>query len=89
MKLVKCLKCGWVMMEVTRAIASKEVARFNRYFKSLSKETQKDYYNGIKSSIKAYKNCMGCGGSYKKFRDAKPEECPIGATINPILKRDE
>lgn len=89
MKLVTCLKCGWVMTEVTRAIATKEVARFNRYFKSLSKENQKEYYRGIKASIKAYKNCMGCGGPYTKFRDALPGECPIGATLNPILNRDE
>lgn len=91
MKLVTCKNCGWVSIELKKSVVIGSVARFNEYFKSLSRGEQLLYYRGKKSYIKDYKVCFRCGGSYKKFRDydSKTDANIDGHTINPILRRTE
>lgn len=88
MTTVTCNKCARVWMQVTRDHAVAEVARFNAYFDSLSKEKQDDNYGGKASSIEDYEHCW-CGNSYKNFRDSSPGDCPDGCTISPIIRRYE
>lgn len=80
-----CKKCGWVAFGVTRDFAEKEVARFNTYFDTLTREEQLGYYAGKGSSIAIYEKCLSCGGSYTNFRDSVPGDCPIGCTLSPII----
>lgn len=86
--LVTCLKCGEVYFEVSREFAIDEVERFNKYFDSLPKNEQDDYYGGIKSKVSNYEFCW-CKNIYTNFRDFKMGDCPDGVTISPIIKRDE
>lgn len=87
--LVACNKCGWVHFSVLRLYAEYEVRRFNEYFDSLTKIKQYDLYNGTKSSIKRYECCFNCNNSYKDFREAKTEDCPMGCTIQSIITKED
>lgn len=80
-----CNQCGWVAFGVTREHAEHEVASFNKYFDTLTRQQQIDFYGGEPSGIRQYEKCMLCGGSYKNFRDSKPGDCPEGCTLNPII----
>ena len=86
MRNLECLKCGWVHFAVTRKNAEKEVANFNKYFNTLTKKEQKDYYGGKGSTIKTYERCFKCGGTHKSFIPAK--KIPFGSTIQPIISED-
>lgn len=88
-KTVTCLECGWVHMEVSRDFATKEVESFNDYFNKLSKEEQSDFYNNKRAGLEHYDTCQSCGGSYKNFRDSKPDDCLDGGTIGAIISRLE
>lgn len=88
-KEVTCLTCGTVHFEVSLEYVTQEVAEFNAYFDTLSVDKQHDYYGGHKSSVSRYAWCKRCGGSYTNFRDSVDGDCPIGATISPILNRNE
>lgn len=88
MNIVVCNQCNWCYFEVTRKYAKDSITAFNKYFNSLTKKQQKDYYKGEKSSIKDYERCH-CGNKYKNFRDAKPDEYSIGSTLNPIITRED
>lgn len=89
MKNVLCIKCKWVHFEVSRQKAEDEVDTFNKYFDSLDKEKQEEFYGGVGSSIKNYEHCFCCQGSYKNFREANDDEIPYGSTIQPIINREE
>lgn len=84
-KLLKCGKCGWVHFEVSRTYAEEQVAEFNKYFDSLSKEKQESYYNGNKSSIESYEKCFRCNTSHEQAVDAQDGDCPMGSTIQPMI----
>lgn len=88
-KNVTCKNCGWVHFEVTRDYAENQVTQFNQYFDTLSKEKQQDYYGGRKSSIISYEQCMLCRGNYKEFKESKSGDCPVGCTLNPIIRRQD
>lgn len=88
MTTVTCEKCGWVYMQVSRNHAESEVIEFNKYFDSLSKKDQDDLYGGKGSNIKSYEFCW-CSNNYKNFRDSKPNDCPYGCTISPIIDRND
>ena len=81
-----CNKCGWVHFAVTREFAENEVKEFNDYFDTLTEEEQQQYYGGRCSTIKQYEHCFFCGNTYKDFRDAKEDDCPIGVTLGPIIE---
>lgn len=80
-----CLNCGWVHFGVTRLHAEENVKTFNEYFKTLKKSEQKEFYSGKKASIDLYEHCHRCDGPYTNFRDSKPDECPVGSTMGPII----
>jgi len=48
------------------------------------KKDQKEFYGGHGASIKFYESCW-CGNPHTNFRLSKPEDCPTGCTINPII----
>ncbi len=77
-----CIKCGWVSFAVNKKEATKQVKRFNKYFETLSKKDQQDYYGGKKSSIKKYV-CLLCGG--RDFRPTKEGDRPMGCTLGPVI----
>ena len=79
-----CNACGWVYFGVSREYAEDEVKRFNEYFNKLSKKDQEDFYGGHCSSIASYEGCW-CGNRYDNFRESKPDDCPNGVTMNPII----
>lgn len=80
MKTVTCLKCGLVSMGVTKKHAENEVKNFNKYYDTLTKAEQKNYYGGRKSSIENYKCC-----SQMKLRPFKEGDCPDGVTLGPVI----
>jgi len=75
-----CIECGWVYYTVTRAQATREVAKFNKYYRTLSKNDKKDF--GGPSSIHSYEACW-CGNDV--FRPFKQGDCPNGVTIGPMI----
>lgn len=87
MKLVTCRSCTFISFEISRKDAEKYVKDFNKFFNSLTEESKFNY--GSKASIKQYKRCSRCNGSYKNFRDSEMSECPFGATIQPIMNRKD
>jgi hypothetical protein len=80
-----CNQCGWVAFGVTREHAEAEVKKFNAYFDTLSKDQQEEFYGGEGSSIQSYERCMLFNGPHTNFRESKPEDCPYGCTLNPII----
>lgn len=84
-KLVVCTKCNWTSMAVSKKWATAEVARFNRYYKALSKKKQILYCGGRPLSLKSYR-CLGCGAT-KGFKPGNT--CPDGSTINPVIYEEE
>lgn len=76
---VTCLKCGRVSFALSRAVAQAHVDDFNQYYESLDADRRRRY--GGPTSIDSYK--CGCGGT--AFRAARPEDCPIGATLSPVI----
>ena len=78
---VTCLNCGWVSYAVTRAEAEVEVARMNRYLATLSEQDRRGW-RPEGASTTTYV-CMNCGG--REFRPARAEDCPDGATTNPVI----
>lgn len=89
MRNVTCNNCGWVHMGVTAEYALKQVREFNEYFDKLNKTQQEDFYGGKGASLSRYLFCARCNGNYKDFRVSKPEDCPDGCTISPILDFEE
>lgn len=83
-----CTKCGEVYFTVSRKAAEKEVREFNRYYHSLSKEHQQDFYGGKKAKLLTYEKCW-CGNSYKNFRRTKKGDCPDGVTLSPIIRKTD
>jgi len=88
MHTVTCLTCGWVSFAYSRTQAEKEVAEFNDYFSTLTEKQRMDYYGNKKGDIKRYEQCFGCGGAYQNFRRAVKEDCPDGATLQPLIQDD-
>lgn len=78
---VTCVACGWVSYAVTRAEAESEVARMNAYLATLSPAARRGW-SPEGASVATYV-CLNCGGA--EFRPALPEDCPDGATVNPVI----
>jgi len=84
-KEVICNKCGWISFAISRARAELGVKQFKEYINGLQEIEQNEYKNSSAADIKHYEHCFKCGGSYSNFRAAKPEEGPVGVTIQPII----
>lgn len=84
---VTCRHCGWVHFQVSRMAAEQEIAHAEQWLSKLSPEKRADY--GATPTIVGYERCASCGGSYKNFRDAKPDDAPRGCTLQPIVDRSE
>lgn len=79
-----CNKCGWVYMGVSMQYAKDEVARFNAFFDTLSRDIQEDLYGGKGSNLNQYLFCW-CKNPHTNFREAKEGDCPDGCTLGPIV----
>jgi len=79
---VTCIKCGTVAFAVTRAHAEAEVTKFNEYFDKMSEEDRASY-GYRRSSVSKYEGCSFCKGT--EFRPSKPDDCPVGCTLAPVI----
>lgn len=88
-KNATCNKCGWVYFVVSREYIENWKKDWEVFWPTLDAQGKENYGlpNGPPTD-KQYLKCW-CGNSYKNFRDSKPEDCPNGCTISPILDRDE
>lgn len=84
MQLVTCLDDGWVSFVITKSEALSHVRKFNKYFRSLSKKKQREYYRGTKCSLKDYA-CLVCGGRKFRLYDERIDVDVDGCTINPVI----
>lgn len=84
-RLVKCNRCGWVHVPVTRYYAEISVRNFNAFYETLSADKQQEYYNGRPASLSEYTRCVHCGADHSNFTPALPGDCPVGCTVNPII----
>lgn len=82
---LKCKKCGHGHFAVSRSYAEKEVARFNEYFDSLTKEEQENNYGGNKSNIESYEKCFRCGAKYTESEVCQEDDLPLGVTLQPLI----
>ncbi len=85
-----CNNCGWVAFGVTREHAQAEVDGFNKMMVDIEAAgdiNKIEFWGGPgrRSSITSYERCMLCNGPHTNFRDSKPDDCPEGCTINPII----
>lgn len=85
---VTCNECGWVHFAISREHALEEVASFNKYYSTLTKKEQKEFYGGKSSSIGYYEHCR-CGNTYKDFRKAKAGDVPHACTVSPIIQKKD
>ena len=81
-----CNACGWVHYGVTRKQAEKSVKEFNAFYDGQPAKVQACYRGP--SVIEQYERCDCCGGSYKNMHEMRPDECPIGSTIGPIIMEE-
>jgi hypothetical protein len=86
--MATCNKCNWVHFDVTREFAESEVKKFNEYFESLTEEQQDSNYGGLQSTLEDYEHCCRCGNHYKNFRESRPNDCPDGCTLSPIIDKN-
>ncbi len=85
MKERTCNKCGRVAFAVTYEAAQAEVDSFNAMYDELTEGEKQRWYGGHGATIKNYERCLGCGNSWKDFRDAVDGDCPDGCTMSPII----
>lgn len=81
-----CNKCGWVHFGVSIEKAEHEVKRFNEMYYELTQAEKQRYYGNKPATMESYEKCFLCGNSYKDFREAKEDDCPMGCTLGPILE---
>lgn|SRR3990167_3069566 len=97
MNTVTCNNCGWVHFAVTRTHAKQQTKEFANFWNNAPLETKLQFsalntkpedlpttYNE-EIHFASYLQCFRCGESYKNFRESKPEDCPVGCTIQSIL----
>lgn len=87
---VTCKDCGWVHKQVSMKYVQNWKKEWDEFWPTLNEEGKESY--GLQKgppSISTYLHCFFCSGSYKNFRDALDDDCPIGCTIQPILGRNE
>lgn len=89
MRTVTCNRCGWVHFQVSRAYAEDQVKRFNAFYDALTPEDQETFYGGRGATLDLYLACHSCSNPYTDFRESKPGDHPRGATLGPIIDRNE
>lgn len=75
-----CLNCGWVHFAITREEAIAQMEEFNRWLSNQPTEVQKNY-----AMPRDPRKCFCCQGSYKNFRASKPNDAPLGCTLQGIV----
>jgi hypothetical protein len=81
-----CDGCGWVHFGVSLKQALEEVAKFNEYFDSLSKDQQNEMYRSRRADLLGYCLCFSCGSLFTRMRTIREtDKIPGGVTIQPIL----
>ena len=85
---VTCNRCGRVHREVSRETAEAQVENYNKHLRGLEPKDRKKWPEKP-AEVSDYESCDGCGAFYLDFRDAKPGDCPVGATLGAIISRTE
>lgn len=80
---VTCKICGWVHVAVPRGWAESEVEKFNSFYDMAPSQVREHYTQ--RSDISAYEKCFRCGAHYSEMKPSKPEDCPTGVTLQPII----
>lgn len=75
---VTCKRCGRVHIAVPRSFAESEVVASLDFYLKLNPDS-------TPLTIERYQKCCACGNDYKNFRDALPDDCPVGCTLTSIL----
>jgi hypothetical protein len=79
---VTCNRCGRVHVAVPRSFAESEVVASSDFYQKLNP-------GSAPMTIERYQKCFACGNDYKNFREALPDDCPVGCTLTSILDFDE
>lgn len=86
--LLECSKCGWIHYAVARKEAERQVKEFNKYYHTLSKQKQRDFYGDSESHISSYEYCFFCSAHYKDIKN-EPSKSIAGSTVQPIIHFEE
>ena len=84
---VTCGVCGWVMYPISRAYAEESVRLFNEHYDAVGgrcDEMTGPYYFQ-RSDISQYEHCFRCGAHFSEMKPSKPDDCPAGVTLQPII----
>ena len=80
---VTCAACGWVHWPISRAYAEESVMRFNSFYDAAPAHVRESYLQ--RSDISQYEHCFRCGAPHTEMVKSKPEDCPTGVTLQPII----
>jgi len=81
-----CNKCGHVHFGISREEAEESVESFNRMYEDLTDAEKRRYYSSVPLTVEKYERCFNCGNNHKDVRPAVEDDCPRGATIQPIIE---
>lgn len=84
-RLVACKACGWLHVPISRAVARAQVSEVKKYLNTLPPDERAAYSRGRGVSVDDYEKCFRCGGSYREFREAQPDEIPLGVTVQVVI----
>lgn len=84
---VTCGICGWVMYPISRAYAEQSVALANQRNDAISRCGDDDFrpFYFQREDISRYEKCFRCGAPFTEMVKSKPEDCPVGVTLQPII----
>ena len=84
---VTCQACGQVHHAITRATAEQSVALANQRNDAISRcgddEFRPMYFQS--EDIGRYEHCFNCGAPASECKPSKPDDCPAGVTLQPII----
>lgn len=89
--LVTCERCGWVHWPISRAYAEQSVALANQRNDAISRCGDDDFRPVYfqREDISRYERCFRCGAPHTEMKKSKPEDCPVGCTLQPIIWESE
>ena len=80
---ITCALCGNVHYPITRAFAELSVSRFNHFYDAAPAHVRESYVQ--RSDISQYEHCYKCGAPASEMKPSKPDDCPVGVTLQPII----
>lgn len=83
-----CGLCGWVHFPISREYAEQIVKDQNNFIEADGRpEDQRPYHYFQRATIEFYEHCHNprCHAHYTEMKPSKPEDCPTGVTLQPII----